>query len=193
MSTLIDISKIQPKVSNVTFIAIDGHGGSGKSTLAKYLSKQLGAQVIHTDDFASWDNVYDWRKIVIEKVFKRIESGEKMLSYDRSKWWENHNPKPVVNQPVTSIMILEGVSSMREEFDSYISLRIFVDTPIDVCLKRGIERDMKTGKSESEVKKLWNEWLQEEEEHYSKEPPKQKADVILDGTQSFEEQIVLKY
>lgn len=39
-------------------IAIDGCGGAGKSTLATQISAALDScPVIHTDDFASWDNL----------------------------------------------------------------------------------------------------------------------------------------
>jgi uridine kinase len=118
------------KVGQTLFIAIDGHGGSGKSTLATHLSSRVRASVIRTDDFAAWNNPLDWWPLVIRNVFRPIQDGVKTLSYDRSRWWEHHRPEPVVDQPVTSVMILEGVSSCRKELRDYISLSIFVDTPI---------------------------------------------------------------
>ncbi len=48
----------KPKIGNVKFIAVDGHGGSGKSGLAGYLAQKLHAEIIRTDDFASWDNPF---------------------------------------------------------------------------------------------------------------------------------------
>lgn len=50
------VGETSAKVGNTRFIAIDGHGGSGKSTLAKLLAKHFNAEIIHTDDFAGWDN-----------------------------------------------------------------------------------------------------------------------------------------
>lgn len=41
-----------PSGSPVKVVAVDGHGGAGKSTLALELSEMLGAEIIHTDDFA---------------------------------------------------------------------------------------------------------------------------------------------
>jgi uridine kinase len=50
-------AKQPPKGMTTRLIAIDGPGGAGKSTLAERLAKQLsGAQIVRTDDFASWDN-----------------------------------------------------------------------------------------------------------------------------------------
>jgi hypothetical protein len=105
------LSSKKPKVGQTIFIAVDGHGGSGKSTLAKWLSEQVNAQVIRTDDFASWDNPPNWWPLVIERVFLPIKNGAKTLSYSRSKWWKHHHPESAVDQPVTNMMILEGVGS----------------------------------------------------------------------------------
>lgn len=172
------------------FIAIDGHGGSGKSTLAAELAEKLDAQVVHTDDFASWDNPKNWWVNTIDQVFKPIVSGIRTLSYERSKWWENHHPEPVVNDPVSPIMILEGVSASREEFRRYISLSIFVDTPKEVCLMRGFERDQgNDGKSDQEIKEMWIKWYRDEENFFVNHTIKANADIVIDGTKPFKYQI----
>ena len=180
-----------PKVGKTTFMAVDGHGGSGKSSLAQLLAEKLDAEIIHTDDFASWDNPIEWHSVLIEKVFLPIQRGATSLSYDRSQWWDNHHPEPVQNQPVTKMMILEGVRSFRTELREYISLGIFVDTPREVCLERGIFRDVQTGKTKDEVLKLWTDWLDSEDTYFAKDEPQKYADVVVDGTKPFEEQIYL--
>lgn len=176
----------------ISLIAIDGHGGSGKSTLANLLADKLQAQIIHTDDFAGWDNPLNWWPLVIERVFEPIKNGEKLLNYPRSKWWETHNPEPVVNQSVTPIMILEGVSSLRKEFRPYISYGIFVNTPLEVCLQRGFERDKgQDGKSDEEIKQMWQQWYEKEEAYIKRDNPKKFADLIVDGTKPLDETIKL--
>ncbi len=190
----IDINNLlaakSPRVGVVKFIAIDGHGGSGKSTLAKLLANKLDAEIIHTDDFASWDNPENWWPLVIERVLDPIKNGATSLSYQRSKWWESHKPEPVVNQPVTKIMILEGVSSFRKEFRPYISLGIFVDTPKKICLQRGFERDKgQDSKSDAEIKQMWLDWYEKEEIYMRRDEPKKNADLILNGAIPFETQL----
>ncbi len=180
-----------PKTGKVRFIAVDGHGGSGKSTFARWLADRLGAELVTQDDFASWDNPFDWWPQVIEKIFVPITAGAKTLSYPRSQWWEHHKPEPVVDQPVTDIMILEGVSSSRSEFRDYISLSIFIDTPIELCLKRGVERDKVTGKSEEELTEMWEGWMKGEETYFNRDNPKENADIVVDGTRPFEDQVKL--
>ena len=180
-----------PKVGNTLFIAIDGRGGSGKTTLAALLMKKLNAQLIQTDDFASWDNPYDWSRLLIERVFEPIQNGAKTLNYPRSKWWENHQPEPVVDQPVTKIMILEGVSSLRKEFHDYISIGIFVNTPRETCLQRGIERDINndTGKTKVEITAMWENWAAAEDEYINRDNPQEYAHIVIDGTRPLEEQL----
>lgn len=183
--------KIQNKGSLPIFlIAIDGHGGSGKSTLATFLSETIKSEIIHTDDFANWDNSLDWWPLVIERIFNPIKKGTKILNYPRTKWWEAHHPEPVVNQPVTPTMILEGVSSLRKEFRPYISYSIFVDAPLEVCLERGFKRDKgMDGKTDKEIMDMWKKWYKEEEKYIERDKPKEFADLIVDGTKSFEKQI----
>lgn len=165
-------------------LAIDGRGGSGKSTLAKRLAKELHAELIETDDFASWDNPYNWWPLVIEHVFEPIKSGAKTLNYPRSKWWPNHHPEPVVDKPVTKVMILEGVSSLRKEFRPYFQFGVFVNTPRDVCLQRGLDRDLNanTGKSAAEVRAMWDKWAADEDAYIERDKPQEYADIVVDGT-----------
>jgi deoxyadenosine/deoxycytidine kinase len=54
---------------HTTVIAVDGLGGAGKSGFAAHLSVSLGgAEIVHTDDFASWDNLVDWWPELIERL-----------------------------------------------------------------------------------------------------------------------------
>lgn len=185
------LKELQPKTGDILFIAIDGYAGSGKSTLAKKLSKKLDAEIIHTDDFASWDNMFDWQDILIEKVFSPIKNGTKKLTYQPNSWWDAHNPEKVIDQPVTPIMIVEGVASFHPKLKDFISLRIFVNTPEKVCFERGVERDVATGEDKEKVVRLWKEWLEVERAYMEKHNPKNQADIIVDGNTPFDEQINL--
>lgn len=187
---LLSPSKWPARVLPVKLIAVDGHGGSGKSTLANLLSQNFNAQIIHTDDFAGWDNPTDWWPLVIERVFEPIKNGAKVLNYPRSKWWEDHHPEPVVNQPVTPIIILEGVTSLRTEFRPYISYAIYVDTPREVCIQRGFERDRgMDGKSDQEIMAMWAEWQDAENAYIARDNPRAYANLVIDGTKPFEAQL----
>jgi uridine kinase len=185
-----NLSSKKTKVGSTFFIAIDGHGGAGKSTLAKLLSKKLSTEIIHTDDFASWENPFNWWPSVIEKIFEPIQNGAKVLSYDRSQWGDRQRSS-ILNQAVTKVMILEGVGSLRKEFRDYVTLGFFVDTPKELCLQRGLHRDLKVRKIRKnlkEAKQMWSKWFKEETKYLNQDNPKAFADVVLDGTRSFEDQ-----
>ncbi len=177
-----------PRAGSTKVIGIDGHGGSGKSTLAVHLGGRLGAAIVHTDDFASWDNPKDWWPLIIERIFEPMKSGERTLNYPRSKWWPGHEPEPVVDQSVTTVLILEGVGSLRREFRQFLSVAIFVDAPREVCIERGITRDAAMGTKE-EVLKRSNRYFDDELGYMARDEPEQFADIVLDGTVPFEEQL----
>jgi uridine kinase len=170
-------------------IGIDGHGGSGKSTLAALLSGRLGAAVVHTDDFASWDNPKDWWPLVMERIFEPLKSGQRTLSYPRSQWWPGHKNDPVVDQLVTDALILEGVGSLRREFRQFLSVAIFVDAPREICIERGITRDAAMGTKE-EVLQRWNRWFDDELGYMTRDEPEGFADIVLDATVPFEQQLI---
>ncbi len=161
----------------VKIVAVDGHGGSGKSTLAEKLAKELGTEIVHTDDFASWDNPLDWWSKLVAEVLEPIKNGARTLNYSRSSWAPDHHPEPVFDQPVTPIIILEGVSSARKEFRLYLSFAIWVETPIELCLERGLARDGKPAKEQ------WLQWLADENVYIARDKPQEYVSLSVKGTE----------
>ncbi len=178
-----------PRAGSTKVVGVDGHGGSGKSTLADQLGQWLGAEIVHTDDFASWDNPKDWWPLLRERVFEPLTSGQRTLSYPRSQWWPGHEPEPVVDQPVTAALILEGVGSLRREFRQFLSVAIFIDAPKEICIQRGITRDAAMGTRE-EVLARWNSYFDDETQYMARHEPERFADVVLDGTVPFDGQLI---
>ncbi len=160
----------------IKVIAIDGHGGAGKSKLATDLSQALDASVIHTDDFASWDKQPYWWKRIIDEFLEPVRRGDKTLSYERGSWGPDHQPEATKNQPVTPIVILEGISSARQEFREYLSYAIWVETPLGLCLERGLERDGQ------EALPDWQKWIAEEKEYIARDNPREYVNTIVSGS-----------
>jgi Ni2+-binding GTPase involved in maturation of urease and hydrogenase len=67
-------------------IAIDGPGGAGKTTLAVRLAQELQAAVIHTDEFASWDNPVDWWPEMLERALEPLAAGETRVRSGSAGW-----------------------------------------------------------------------------------------------------------
>lgn len=155
-------------------IAIDGPGGAGKSTLAAKISMALGdAPIIHTDDFASWENPLNWWPRLIEQVLEPL-SANWPARYQRYDWITKQLAEWHDVQPVQFI-VLEGVSASREAFRPYLAFSIWVDTPRDERLRRGLERDGEDARG------LWEQWMAEEDRYVEREDPVKNADVVVSG------------
>jgi uridine kinase len=159
----------------VKVVAVDGHGGAGKSTLALELSELLGAEIIHTDDFASPENPVHWWPRLIEEALEPIARGAPSISYVRSSWGPGHAPEPATNQPVTPVMILEGVAASRREFRPYLAYAVWVDAPKDVCIARGVDRDGEA------MREQWERWWRDEEAYIRDHRPVVFADAEVSG------------
>jgi uridine kinase len=161
-----------PRGVATTIVAIDGPGGAGKSSLARLLSRALDAPVVHTDDFASWDNPLDWWPVLIEIVLEPLAAG-RTASYKPTSWGGSER-EPVVIDP-TAVALVEGVSASRESFRPYLAYSIWIETPRELRLRRGLERDG------SDARADWERWMAEEDAYVERERPAEHADFILRG------------
>lgn len=154
-------------------VAVDGHGGAGKTTFAERLAAALGGvQVAHTDDFASWDDPVDWWPRCISALLEPLSRGE-AARYEVTAW--NGIPRPAVEILPAELVILEGVTSSREAFRQYLSGAIWVETPREVCLARGLARDGE------HMREQWEAWLAAEDAYIAREDPLARADLVVQG------------
>jgi uridine kinase len=167
-----------PDGMTTKIIAIDGPGGAGKSSLAEQLSQKLGnAPILHTDDFASWDNPLNWWPRLLEQVLEPLSHNE-IARYQRYDWDTKRLAEWHEIQPV-EYLLLEGVSSSREAFRPYIAFSIWIETPRKERLRRGLERDGETARPQ------WEEWMAREDEYIELEHPEQRADLVISGTEPY--------
>ena len=112
------------------FVGIDGPGGAGKSTLAALIRAAVpGSAVVAVDDFsgpsfAEWD----WERFGRE-VVRPLRAGRpaRYQVWD----WDRDRPGPWPTSRPDRLVIVEGVSSTRDEVDVRWALRIWVDAPAD--------------------------------------------------------------
>ena len=162
---------LPPSAGHTVVIGIDGCGGAGKSTLAASLSDLLaGSQIVHTDDFASWDDPVDWWPRLLEQVLAPLARGESGR-YQRYDWdlkalaeWHE------VDAPV---VILEGVTATRKEFRPFLAYSIWVDCAAELRLQRGLERDG------PEAESLWRAWMLAEDAYVAAHDPVENADLVV--------------
>jgi len=174
------IKRIEPQGRLTKIVAIDGYGGSGKSELADRLACKLGeTTVVRTDDFAR-PNVVGWewdrlRAQVLEPLTS--DSPGRYPRYD----WDSDRPAEWHEIPVGGTLIVEGVSSMRDELGRYWDYAIWLDCPHELRLQRGIERDGEAMRSK------WTDvWIPEEDAYFNAQRPDKKADLVIDSSSPYE-------
>jgi uridine kinase len=133
-------------------IAVDGCGASGKSTLARRFAQWSGnSQIVQMDDFyrpastreegvdvSPIGSLFDWQRLERE-VLRPLSTGL-CVRYQRYDWdtdalaeWHDISP--------TGLVIIEGVYSARLELAACYALILWVETPENERLSRGIARD----------------------------------------------------
>jgi len=164
----------RPTPTACRIAAIDGPGGAGKSTLARRLARAAGnASIVHTDDFASWDEPIEWWPRLISDALEPLAAGRdaRYRRYD----WDRQAMGGWVETPAAPLVIVEGVSSGRVAFRPFLTFTIWVETPRPLRLDRGLERDGQ------ELRPLWEEWIVAEDAFFAAERPDLAADLVVAG------------
>jgi uridine kinase len=138
----------------------------------------LGAPIVHTDDFASWEEPLEWWPRLLEQVLVPLAEGN-AARYQRYDW-TRHQLGEWVDLESDMCVVLEGVSAGRVAFRPYLSFVIWVETPRDVCLARGLERDG------ADMLSDWERWIADEDRYIERESPERYADLVVAGTPTIE-------
>ena len=145
---------------------------------AERLARHLGnAPVIHTDDFASWDNPVGWWGRLEDEVLGPVERGDWPVRF-RAYDWEARQLGEWREIQAGDVILLEGVSSSRQAVAKRLSLAVCVEAPRARRLARGLERDG------DGMRAQWERWMAEEDAHFAADRARDRADVIVDGAPS---------
>jgi uridine kinase len=158
----------------VRFVAVDGCGGAGKSTFASHLSDACGGcPVVHTDDFASWEEPFEWWPRMLHEVIEPLAAG-RTADFQRYDW-KSRKLVAEIHVAPEPIVIIEGVSSSRSEWAQQLAFTNWVTAPREVRLQRGLERDGVGAVS------LWTDWMAGEDDYVARDRPIERADLVVDG------------
>lgn len=179
-----------PKNGSYYVIAIDGRGGAGKSTLTEYVATLLpNFTIINGDEYFEPDDTTiafgsfnDER--FIKDVINPLQEGKKEFVYHP---YDRDATPPTQDKPlrISDGVIIERSFSLGFELDW--DLTIWVETPQQLALDRSQERDempLEEGLKQWEVI-----WKPKEDAYFEKVKPLETADIVIDGTKSFSEQV----
>ncbi|MFD5797154.1 uridine kinase [Streptomyces diastatochromogenes] len=166
---------LPPSVGPVRLIAVDGHAGSGKSTFAGRLAAALGgAPVLHLDDIASHEQLFDWTDRLLAQVIGPLSRGENAhyTPYD----WRARAFGPPLPLPAAPVVVIEGVGAGRRALRPYLARLLWMELPREESWARGRLRDG------DEQREFWAGWVEAEHAHFAADPSRPHADLLVRQT-----------
>ena len=161
-------------------LAVDGRSGSGKTTLADRIRGAVPAStVVHTDDIAWSQAMFDWTDLLVGGVLEPVRRGEP-VSFRPPAWRERNRPGAIEVPPGRELVIVEGAGAARGELMHLVDAVVWVQSDMAEAQRRGIERD---GGDEAAVS-FWHLWMAEELPFMARQRPWTRANVIVAGTPS---------
>jgi uridine kinase len=159
----------------VRLVGVDGCGGAGKTTFAARLCDAAGgAPVVHTDDFASFEEPTAWWPRLLAEVVEPLLRGD-AVSFHPYDWVARRPADTIVTVQPAPLVVIEGVGATRAAWRDAMALRIWVDAPREVRLRRGLDRDG------AHMLGFWQWWMAAEDAYVAEERPFAHADVVVDG------------
>ncbi|MGK9464098.1 uridine kinase family protein [Streptomyces sp. G6] len=166
------LRRLPPSCGPVRLIGVDGHAGSGKSTFAGLLAAELGgAPVLHLDDIASHDELFDWTGRLLSQVIEPLRRGD-TAHYAPYDWRARHfcAPRPL---PPAPVVLVEGVGAGREALRPHLARLFWMELPREEAWGRGRARDGE------EQRAFWDGWIQAERRHFATDPSRPFAHLLV--------------
>ena len=178
-----------PTLGAGRLVCLDGPAGSGKTTLAAALNRSLRdelrslgsaesrVRMLHMDTvYDGWAGLDAGMRTVAASVVGPLREG-RPGRYRRYDWHRSRFAEERVVPPC-DVLLVEGVGSggHADGYVDAVTCLVWVDTPSDVRLERGLRRD---GDDQHEH---WVAWQRQEARMFARERIRDRADVLVDGT-----------
>ncbi|AXK33328.1 hypothetical protein DVA86_12355 [Streptomyces armeniacus] len=167
-----ELGGLAPSCGPVRLIAVDGHAGSGKTGFSARLARALGgAPVLHLDDVASHDALFDWTARIRTEVIGPLSRGAP-ARYGKYDWHRREFTRAGEFPPRPAVLV-EGVGAGRRELRPWLAAVLWMDLPRDESWARGMRRD---GPDQAD---FWRRWKQAELAHFTSDPSRPYADYVV--------------
>ncbi|MBW8794386.1 MAG: hypothetical protein JF597_12540 [Streptomyces sp.] len=167
---------LPPSCGPVRLVGVDGHAGSGKTTFTGWLAGALGgAPVLHLDDIASHEELFAWTGRLLAQVIEPLGHGG-TAHYSPYDWHTRRfgPPRPL---PPAPVILLEGVGAGRRALRPFLARLLWMELSHEEAWTRGRARDG------AEQRDFWAEWVRAEHEHFSEDPSRPYADLLVAQSQ----------
>ncbi len=182
--------------NKVMIIGVAGPSGSGKSLLASTIVSELGSSRVvvisedsyykelssmpkHIKDQLNFDHPDSLDHDLLLQHLKVLQSGKEVAipQYNHARHERLKSTTLIQNH---SIIVLEGILLLSEpKLRELMDIKIFVDTPLDICFIRRLERDIV--ERDRTVDSIIQQYIETVRPMYQKfiEPSKRHADIIV--------------
>jgi hypothetical protein len=143
-------------------VAIDGRSAGGMSTVADRLAAAVaGAVVVHTDDVALHQGYFDWDELLVDGILGPASRGED-VAFRPPAWVERGREGVIGVSAGATVLLVEGVGSLRDALTPWLDAAVWVQSDASEAYRRGVERDVRLGRTRDEAVAFWDEWMVEE-------------------------------
>jgi hypothetical protein len=168
------LHQLPPSCGPVRLVGIDGHAGSGKTTFAGRLAEALGGvPVLHLDDIATHEELFAWTERLLQDVVEPLSRGER--AHYRPYDWQARRFGPVRELPPAPVVLVEGVGAGRRALRPFLACLLWMELPPEDAWARGRQRDG------SEQSDFWAGWVLAERRHFTEDPSRPFADLLVRG------------
>jgi uridine kinase len=163
-------------------VATNGASSSGKTSLSRRLARALPhCAVLHTDDLAWHHGVFAWDSLLINDVLPVVRN-HAPLCYQPPAWIARGRSGAITLDADREFVIVEGVGASQTSVRPHLNVIIWVETPQPVRYSRDALRV-----ASGEISAASHAgWMAEENAYLSAERPWEHADLIVDGSGTFD-------
>jgi len=182
-------------------LAIAGCSGSGKTTLAEHLARMLGGVHFHFDNYyrdlsslpfaeRCRQNFDDPALIEAPLLFHHMEELAAGRSIERPVYdFATHTRVPGATETITpgKWLLVEGIFALHfQELLPLYHLRVYVETPGELCFQRRLKRDVEErGRSPESVREQYEATVRPSIQSIV-QPSSAHADLVVDGSDALD-------
>ena len=182
-------------------IGIAGYSGSGKTSLAQELARELEGTHFHLDHYyrdlghltyeercrENFDHPDALESELLVAHIRQLAAGRSIArpEYDFATHTRIPGASVTVYEP--HFLLIDGILALHyEALRKLYDLSVYVETPDEICYQRRLARDVRDrGRTPESVAQHYAETVRPMAEQFVR-PSAQYADLVVDGTSSFD-------